>query len=154
MCIFIENHGLSALWRYANLMPHLWLTPSSFLEPKQQSCCENQLLKTFRHPSWDRTYYGIALSIHPSVCPSVCPSFCPSVNCVSNKTKNTFLNHFLFGHRMYFDISSNVIEKLASQLFEYTKCMCVVTQFFIVGKWTCPYVAVSICSYLRSSAVR
>ena len=40
--------------------------------------CTDIILSFFIHPSLDGTYYGMALSVHPSICPSIHSSVRPT----------------------------------------------------------------------------
>ena len=65
-------------------------------------------------------------------------SICPSICCICKTLKkSTFHNHFIFGHKVYWDISGDTIETQHHNSLN----MCIMTQFLTGGWWA--YVVIS-----------
>ena len=50
----------------------------------------------------DGIYHGMALAVHQCVRQSIL--------CVQSNSKNTFQNLFIFGHKVYWDVSVDTVE--------------------------------------------
>ena len=107
-CPIVYVCGLVTLWQY------FW-TSSSILQDivifvilndvvDQGEWIWNHLLlkKTLRIPFLYTTVFRWHILWHGAVH--------QSINCVCNNSKNTFQNHFIFGHIVYWEISADPIE--------------------------------------------